>query len=235
MIAGVIGAVGVVLVVVAVVVAMVLHDHHHKATHAGSTGTRTGVTSTARGDQSATDCTPNVSTGGLPVNGVVSAGGLSFAQSVAPDWVPRGDSRMPNALDAVSLVQTVVSTSSSSWIAQVTVGVTNFNQSMSIAAQAELMLKCVVKSNYFAPYSPDVPAVTSDSVKSGRVDGVPTSEIDVPVEVAYPNPQITGDDVVVIIVGTKPSTVFFGTSPIGDTARRDVVRAAVAALHVASD
>lgn len=231
-IAGVIGVVGVLLVVVAVVVAMVLHDNHHTATssHTGSTGTRTGVTSTTRGDQSATDCTPNVSSGELPVNGAVSAGGLSFPQSVAADWTAAGNYWFPNVIDAVTLYQEI---DSGGWITDVTVAITNFDQSLSLADQATLMLKCLLSGSSYAPYTPEAPATIS--TESGRISGVATSKIDVAVNVTYSNPRVTGDDIVVIVVDTRPSTVFLGISPIGDTASRDVVQAAAAALRVASD
>jgi hypothetical protein len=63
---------------------------------------------------------------------------------------------------------------------------------------------------------------------------MPTSTIEAVVSVSIPDPTIRGDDLVVVIVGTNPTTYFLGSSPIGDVGRRDVVQAALKALHVAA-
>ncbi|TDH53135.1 hypothetical protein [Mycobacterium talmoniae] len=219
----------IVVVVVAVVVAVIMRGGNHSASTASSSA---AAAPTTRNAQSATDCTHSVSSGQLPVNGMVSAGGLSFPQSVAPDWRAKPEHRVPNSIDAVSLDETVSETASMSWIAQVTVGVTNFDQSLSLADQAKLMLKCIVVSELYDGASATAAGV---SAKSGRLDGISTSEIDVAVPVTFEDPTIKGDDLVIIVVGTSPSTYFLGSSPFGDQARRDVVQAAVKSLHVAAD
>jgi hypothetical protein len=217
-----------VVLVIAVVVALIfyLHGNSTKGTAASN-----ATSPTAPNAQSARDCTHSMSSGQVPTNGMVSAGGLSFPQSVAPNWRPKAEHRVPNSIDAISLDE-LVSPADRTWIGQVTVGITNFDQSMSLAAQAKLMLKCVLASDLYQPNQPEVPAVTP---KAGRIDGTPTAEIDVVVSVTFVDPTIKGDDLVIIIVGTNPSTYFLGTSPIGDSARRNVVVAAQKALHVAAD
>ena len=53
------------------------------------------------------DCTHSVSSGEVPTNGTVSAGGLFFPQSAAPHWRPKPEHRVPNSVDVVSLVEEV--------------------------------------------------------------------------------------------------------------------------------
>jgi hypothetical protein len=217
-----------VVLVIAVVVALIfyLHGNSTKGTAASN-----ATSPTAPNAQSARDCTHSMSSGQVPTNGMVSAGGLSFPQSVAPNWRPKAEHRVPNSIDAISLDEIVSQADRSSWIGQVTVGITNFDQSMSLAAQAKLMLKCIAASELYEASEPKVPAVTP---KAGHIDGLPTAEIDVAVTVTFADPTVKGDDLVIIVVGTSPSTYFLGASPIGDTARQGVVLAAVKALHVAA-
>ena len=181
--------------------------------------------------QTATDCTRSASSGEVPTSGMVSAGGLSFPQSVAPQWRAKAEHRVPNSVDAVSLDEKVSDMGESTWIGQLTVGGTNFDQSMTLANQARLMLKCVVRSALYEGTSPSVAEATP---VPGRLDGTPISTIEVPISVSVADPAITGDDVVLVIVGTSPSTYFLATSPFGDTGRRAVVDAAWRGLHVSS-
>lgn len=179
----------------------------------------------------ATGCTHSESSGVPPETGAVSAGGLSFPLSVAPDWRRKAEHRVPNSIDAVSLVETVSETADMSWIGQVTVGVTNFDQSLSLADQAALMVKCIVDSDLYDGSSPVVAEFTP---KPGRLDGTPTSTVEVPISVTIADPTVRGDDLVLTIVGTSPTTYFLGSSPIGDADRRAVVEAALKNLHLSA-
>lgn len=228
LIAGGIGAA--LVVVIGLVVAAVLYSGA-KSSRSGP-GAGAPAAPPTPSAQAATDCTHSVSSGELPPHGMVAAGGLSFPQSIAPDWRVKPEHRVPNSIDAVSLDEQTAETATMSWIAQITVGVTNFDQSMSLPDQAQLMLRCVLASELYESASPQTPAATP---KSGRIDGVSTSEIRVPVTVSFGDPTVKGDDLVIIVVGTSPTTYFLGSSPMGDQARRAVVEAAVKALHVAAD
>lgn len=181
--------------------------------------------------QTATDCTRSASSGEVPTSGMVSSGGLSFPQSVAPQWRAKAEHRVPNSVDAVSLDEKVSDMGESTWIGQLTVGVTNFDQSMTLADQARLMLKCVVRSDL---YERTTPSAAEATPVPGRLDGTPISTIEVPISVSVADPAITGDDVVLVIVGTSPSTYFLATSPFSDAKRRAVVDAAWRGLHVSS-
>jgi hypothetical protein len=184
-------------------------------------------------EHSATDCTNSVTSGEVPPGdlSMVSAGGLSFPRSVAPDWRAKAEHRVPNSIDAVSLDEKISDMGDRGWIGQLTVGITNFDPSMSLADQARLLLKCVLRSDLYA----DTSAVAGEGVPTaGRLDGTPTSTIEVPVSVRVPDPTILGDDVVVIIVGTRPSTYFLATTPFGDVERAAVVRAAREQLHISA-
>lgn len=164
-------------------------------------------------------------------SGLVSAGGLSFPRSVAPEWRAKPEHRVPNSIDAVSLDELVSDIGERGWIGQLTVGITNFDQSMSLADQAELLLKCLLRSDLYEGTSAQV----GEAVPTpGRLDGTPTSTIEVPVSVKVADPAIRGDDVVVIIVGTRPSTYFLATTPFGDVERAAIVRAARERLHVSA-
>jgi hypothetical protein len=177
----------------------------------------------------ATDCTHSVSSGEVPTNGTVSAGGLFFPRSVAPRWQPKPEHRVPNSIDAVSLDEEVSDMGDMVWIGQLTVGITNFDQSMSLADQAKLMFKCVLGSDLYEGASASVAELTPTP---GRLDGTPTSTIEAPVTVAVADPSVRGDDVVVVVVGTRPSTYFLATSPFGDVHRRAIVQAAREALQL---
>lgn len=185
---------------------------------------------------SATDCTNSVSSGEVrpgdsPTNGVVSAGGLSFPRSVAPEWRAKPEHRVPNSIDAVSLDELVSDIGERGWIGQLTVGITNFEPSMPLADQARLLLKCVLRSDLYADTSPSVGEAVPTA---GRLDGTPTSTIEAPVAVKVADPAIRGDDVVIIIVGTRPSTYFLATTPFGDVEREAIVRAAREQLHISA-
>jgi hypothetical protein len=131
----------------------------------------------------------------------------------------------------VSLDETVSDMGETNWIGQLTVGITNFDQSMPLADQAELLLKCVLRSDLYVDTFPSA----GEAVPTpGRLDGTPTSTIEVPVSVRVPDPTILGDDVVVMIVGTRPSTYFLATTPFGDVERAAVVRAAREQLHISA-
>lgn len=181
--------------------------------------------------QTATDCTHSVSSGEVPTNGMVSAGGLYFPQNIAPGWRPKAEHRVPNSIDAVSLDEVISDMKDMNWIGQVTVGITNFDQSMSLPDQARLMLKCIVASSLYEGANAVVGTVTTTP---GHLDGMPTLRLDASISVSIADPAIHGDDLVLIIVGTSPTTYFLGSAPFGDTARRDVVQAALNGLHVAS-
>lgn len=216
----VLGVIGVaVIAVIAVVVAVALRVF---ATDAPPDRSASGVSEEAR-PPGATGCTHSETSGEPPETGSVSAGGLSFPLGVAPDWERRAEHRVPNSIDAVSLTETVSETEDTTWIGQVTVGVTNFDESLSLAEQAELMVKCVVASELYEGASPRLGEV---SPESGRLDGTPTSTIEVPVSVTFADPTVRGDDLLLVIVGTSPTTYFLGSSPIGDADRRAVVEAA---------
>jgi hypothetical protein len=62
----------------------------------------------------------------------------------------------------------------------------------------------------------------------------PTSTIEVPVSVKVADPAIHGDAVVVMIVGTRPTTYFLATTPFGDVERGAIVRAAREQLHISA-
>ena len=182
--------------------------------------------------QNATDCTDGTSNGEVPTGELVSAGGLSFPRDVAPSWDLVADEDMPNSIDAVALSDTVFYDESKDlgWEANLTVGSTNFVQSLSLADQAQLMLTCLVSDSY-AGASPTVAAATSTP---GRLDGVPTATIEAAVSAVTIDPTITGDDVVLTIVGTQPSSYFLAETPFEDAGRRAMADAARRGLHVAS-
>lgn len=223
----ILGVVGVAVVAVIAIAAVVI-------LRMGSTEPTPGVLDEAPPTpvaQAATDCTHSLSSGEVPTSGIVSAGGLSFPRSVAPDWRPKPEHRVPNSIDAVSLDEQISDMEEMNWIGQLTVGITNFEQSMSLADQAKLMLKCIPASDLYDTTSPTVAEVTPTP---GRLDGTPTSTIEAPISVTIPDRSILGDDLVLIIVGTRPTTYFLATTPFGDVDRRAVVQAALDGLHVSA-
>ncbi|WP_163796933.1 hypothetical protein [Mycolicibacterium sediminis] len=221
----ILGTVGVALVA-AIVVAIVLVV---RVLDADPTSEDPAVASQTPSAEPVRECTQGVSDGEVPESGAVSAGGLSFPRSVAPEWQPKAEHRVPNSVDAISLEAEISDMTDMTWIGQLTVGVTNVDQDMSLTDQARLMLKCVVESELYERASPFVGEVTP---KPGRLDGVPTVTIEVPISVVIPDPAITGDDLVLVIVGTRPSTYFLATTPFGDVERQAVVRAAMEGLRV---
>jgi hypothetical protein len=128
-----IGAGIAVLAVVALVVILVftLGERSKSTTAVPSSMTSApsslGPSSTTAGTaHNATDCTPNVSGSTAPTGGTVSAGGLSFPASAAPDWTLFSDDSTPNGIDVVGLAREVPG--ANQWMMQAEVGITNFVQ-----------------------------------------------------------------------------------------------------------
>ncbi|MBJ7339212.1 hypothetical protein [Mycolicibacterium sp.] len=180
--------------------------------------------------QNATECTDGVSNGEVPTGEMVSAGGLFFPRDVAPGWDLLAEPDEPNSVDAVTLQEEVAYDESEGigWLANVTVGNTNFDPSLSLSDQAQLMLTCIVSKSYAGAS----PTLRATNAISSRLDGLPTATVEAAISAVAFDPAITGDDVVLTIVGTTPTSYFLGTSPIGDASRRTVVQAARRELHV---
>ena len=223
---GTVGAVLIGVIAVVAVFAIRMGDNHSAPdTVASAPSSPKPVASTAR------DCTHSVSSGEIPTADMVTAGGLAFPISVAPDWRRKAEHRVPNSIDAVSLTETVSEMEQMDWIGQLTVGITNFDPALSLEEQAKLMMKCIVASELYDNSSAQMGQMT---VTPGRLDGTPTVRVNMPVTVTLPDPRIRGDDLVLVVVGTSPSTYFMGCSPIGDAGRLAVVEAALKELHISA-
>jgi len=227
-----------VLGVVALVVVLVLNlggtDKSTTATSpatspAKSPATTSAPTSQPSNAQTATDCTPNVSSGPVPAGNTISAGKLSFPANAAPGWSPVSDDESPNLIGAVGVAQPVPG--ATDWVMQAEVAVTNFVPSMDVTAQASKLMECTASGPGYLKATPTVGPTKTSSI---TVDGVKAARVDADIRIA-PDPSrgnVKGDSVTIIAVDTKPITIFMGASPIGDAAGAATINQVIAALKV---
>jgi hypothetical protein len=180
-------------------------------------------------EQTATDCTPNVSGGEKPAGGSpISAGKLSFPTTAAPGWMPITDDQTPNLIGAVGVAKEVPG--ANQWVMQAEVAVTNFVSSMDVAAQASKLLQCVASGPGYANASPTLGPMKPSSL---TVDGIKAARVDADVTIADPARNVKGDSLAIIAVDTKPVTIFLGATPIGDAASAGLINQIIASLKVA--
>ncbi len=221
-----------VVVVIALVVTLifVLGNRHHKSTQAQPSATTAPSTSQPNNSpQNATDCTPNVSAVPAPTGDAISAGPLSFPGSAAPGWAPFSDNSTPNAIDAVGVAQEVPG--ANQWIMQAEVMMTNFVPSMDVATQASTLLNCMVNGPGYAQSSPTLGPTKTSTLTVGGTDA---ARVDADITIGDTSRNVPGDSVTIIAVKTKPVTVFFAASPIGDAGDRAPIDAVIAALTVSN-
>jgi hypothetical protein len=179
--------------------------------------------------QTATDCTPNVSGGEKPAGGSpISAGQLSFPTTAAPGWMPISDDQTPNLIGAAGVAKEVPG--ANQWVMQAEVAVTNFVSSMDVAAQASKLLQCVASGPGYANASPTLGPTKPSSL---TVDGVKAARVDADVTIADPARNVKGDSLAIVAVDTKPVTIFLGATPIGDAASAGTINQIIGSLKVA--
>jgi hypothetical protein len=180
-------------------------------------------------EQTATDCTPNVSGGEKPAGGSpISAGKLSFPTTAVPGWMPITDDQTPNLIGAVGVAKEVPG--ANQWVMQAEVAVTNFVSSMDVAAQASKLLQCVASGPGYANASPTLGPTKPSSL---TVDGIKAARVDADVTIADPARNVKGDSLAIIAVDTKPVTIFMGATPIGDAASAGLINQIIGSLKVA--
>jgi hypothetical protein len=180
-------------------------------------------------EQTATDCTPNVSGGEKPAGGSpLSAGKLSFPTTAAPGWMPISDDQTPNLIGAVGVAKEVPG--ANQWVMQAEVAVTNFVSSMDVAAQASKLVQCVASGPGYANASPTLGPTKSSSL---TVDGIKAARVDADVTIADPARSVKGDSLSIVAVDTKPVTIFLGATPIGDAASAGTINQIIASLKIA--
>ncbi|OBG92485.1 hypothetical protein A9X05_10625 [Mycobacterium sp. E3298] len=219
----------VILAVIALVATLiVMRGGSHGKSPTAAPSTSTSTSSQPRGQQTATDCTPNVSGGEMPRTDSITAGKLSFpASSVPPNWTVFSDDQNPNLIGAVGVAQEVPG--ASQWMMTAEVGVTNFVASMDVTAQASKLLQCIANGPGYANAQPTLGPVKSSSI---TVDGTKAARADADITIADPTRNVKGDSVTVITVDTKPVTAFIGSTPIGDAASAGIIGKIIAALKV---
>jgi hypothetical protein len=217
------------LAVIALVVILVLSPGKgNKPTKATPPATTSAPTSQpGKSEQTATDCTPNVSAGEQPTGDTISAGKLSFPTSAAPGWAVVADDSLPNAIGALGVAQEVPG--ANQWMMQAEVAITNFVTSMDVAAQASKLMTCVANGPGYASVSPTLGPTKTSSM---TVDGTEAARVDADVTIGDTSRNVKGDSVTIIAVKTKPVTFFLGASPIGDADSRATIDKVIAALKV---
>lgn len=224
----IVGGLVILAVIALVATLMVMRGGSHGKPSPAAPSTSSTTSSQPKGQQTASDCTPNVSGGEIPRTDSISAGKLSFpASAVPPNWQLFSDDQNPNLIGAVGVAQEVPG--ASQWMMTAEVGVTNFVSSMDVTAQASKLLQCIANGPGYANASPTLGRVKTSSI---TVDGTKAARADADVTIADPSRNVKGDSVTVIAVDTKPVTVFVGSTPIGDTASADIIGRIIAALKV---
>jgi len=203
----------------------------HKATTATAPTvqptTSAHATQPGTAGQDATGCTANGSGGDKPTGDTIRAGKLSFPASAAPGWSSYSDDQTPNLLEAVGVAQEVPG--ANQWMMQAEVAITDFANSMDVGAQASKLLECVVAG---PGYVNSMPTQGPVKTSSPTVDGVKAARVDADVTIGDPARNVKGDSVTIIVVDTKPVTVFMSATPIGDAASAATVGRVIAALKV---
>jgi hypothetical protein len=226
-----------VLGVIALVVILVLAlGNSNKSTRANPSGPSAAPSSQSvptsepnNSEQTATDCTPNVSGGEKPAGGSpISAGQLSFPTNAAPGWMPISDDQTPNLIGAVGVAKEVPG--ANQWVMQAEVAVTNFVTSMDVTAQASKLMQCVASGPGYANASPTLGPTKTSSI---TVDGIKAARVDADVTIADAARNVKGDSLTIVAVDTKPVTIFLGATPIGDGASAATINQVIAALKVA--
>ncbi len=228
LIAAGIAVLGVIALVVILVLSFGSGNKSTKANPPGPSATTSVPTSQPSGsDQTATDCTPNVSGGEKPGGDTISAGNLSVPASAAPGWSPVSDDQSPNLIGAVGVAQEVPG--SSQWVMQAEVAVTNFVASMDVTAQASKLMQCVANGPGYTNASPTLGPTKTSSI---TVDGTKAARVDADVTIADTSRNVKGDSLTIIAVDTKPVTIFMGATPIGDAGSAATINQVIAALKV---
>ncbi|OBH06381.1 hypothetical protein [Mycobacterium sp. E1747] len=224
----IIGGLVILAVIALVATLIVMRGGSHGKSPTAAPSTSTSTSSQPRGQQTATDCTPNVSGGEIPRTDSIAAGKLSFpASSVPPNWTVFSDDQNPNLIGAVGVAQEVPG--ASQWMMTAEVGVTNFVTSMDLTAQASKLLQCIANGPGYANAQPTLGPAKSSSI---TVDGTKAARVDADVTIADTSRNVKGDSVTVITVDTKPVTAFIGSTPIGDAASAGIMAKIIAALKV---
>lgn len=221
----------VVLGVIALVATLVVMrgGHNNKpSTTAAPPSTSGPATQPKNAAQSATDCTPNVSGGPMPTGDTITSGKLSFPTSAAPGWTPFSDDQDPNLIGAVGVGQEVPG--ANNWMMTAEVAVTNFVPSMDINAQASKFMQCLVAGPAYARATPTLGPTRTSSL---TVDGTKAARVDADITVGDPTLNTKGDSATVIAVDTKPITIFFSATPLGDAASAGTINNVIGALKVA--
>jgi hypothetical protein len=226
----IIAGIAVVGVIALVLILVFAGGKDNKSNNAATTtaGPSPGTSEPPNTEQTATDCTPNVSPGDKPTGDMISAGKLSFPASAAPGWEPFTDDQTPNLIGAVGLSAEVPG--ASQWIMQAEVGVTNFVPSMSVSAQASKLMQCIAAGPGYANASPTLGPTKSSSIK---VDGVTAERLEADISIGDTARNVKGDTVTIVAVATKPVTIFMGATPIGDAGSAGIINGVIAALKVA--
>jgi len=224
-----IAVLGVIALVVILVLSLGNSNKSTKANPSGPSATTSAPTSQPNdSEQTATDCTPNVSGGDKPATGTVLAGKLSFPTSAAPGWTPISDDQTPNLIGAVGVAKEVPG--ANQWVMQAEVAVTNFVTSMDVTAQASKLMQCVANGPGYANASPTLGPTKTSSI---TVDGINAARVDADVTIADTSRNVKGDSLTIVAVDTKPVTIFLGATPIGDAGSAASINQVIAALKVA--
>jgi hypothetical protein len=222
-----------VLGIIALVVILALSLVNSKKSTSGPSGPPSSQSAATSGpnnsEQSATDCTPNVSGGEKPAGGSpISAGQLSFPTTAAPGWTPISDDQTPNLIRAVGVAKEVPG--ANQWVMQAEVAITNFVPSMDVTAQASKLMQCVATGPGYANASPTLGPTKTSSI---TVDGTKATRVDADVTIADPSRNVKGDSLAIVAVDTKPVTIFLGATPIGDDLSAGAINQVIGSLKVA--
>jgi hypothetical protein len=215
-------------IIALVVILVVAKGDDHKSTTATSSSIAPTTSEPDTSQQIATGCTANVSGGEKPSAGTALAGKLSFPTNAAPGWQVISDEESPNLIGAVGVSQIVPG--GTQWLMQAEIAVTNFVPSMDVGTQASKLLECFVSG---PGYSSANPTLGPTKTSSPTVDGTKAARVDADISIADASKGVKGDSVTIIAIDTKPVTIFFGASPIGDAASAAIISQVIAALKVA--
>lgn len=212
-----------------------------------------GTTSGTGGDTSVTSPPPSTSataTDPAVVNGVptrcvdgrtttntsttrLTSGKMSIPAAEMPSgWRADYSSRFPFVTQADGVTLNRPSSTSTGWIAQIAVGVLPSDFSTQTEDIARKVVECLSTGPGYSTVT--VGTVRYDAPVNATLNERDTAYtlLNASIPVTGGPDGITGDDVIVVVVNSRPMTVAVGLSPIGDTRTRGAVDKAVRGLLV---
>lgn len=180
-----------------------------------------------------TACTVGTQTEGASVTDV-AVSPISIPQADLPTsagWRPDASTKLPFTVVGSGIVATRP-TSTSPWMAQITVGTLPPSFHGSTEETVRKYIECLQTNPGYASSAPSTPQI--DNVENTTIEKstVKCSVAKGQIRISADRGGVQGDNIIAVVIDTSPMTFAFGTSPIGDSTTQAEVEKAVLGLRV---